>query len=70
MDKWKIGTPQCGLVCGVVGALIALMLLFLGFWRTLFVAALFAAGYFIGSSPDKAESIRSFVNKRFPPKGE
>jgi hypothetical protein len=29
-----------------------------------------AVGYFIGSSKDKAESIRAFVNKRFPPKGE
>ena len=70
MERWKIGTPQCGILCGVIGALIALMLLYMGFWRTLFVAVLFAAGYFIGSSKDKAESIRAFVNKRFPPKSE
>jgi len=70
MEKWKIGTPQCGLICGVIGALIALMLLFLGFWRTVFVAILFGAGYFIGSSKDKAESVKRMINKFFPPKSE
>ena len=70
MEKWKIGTPECGILFGLIGAVIALMLLFLGFWSTLFVGALFAVGYFIGSSRDKAETIRAFVNKRFPPKGE
>ena len=32
----RIGTPLCGLVCGIVGVAIALALLLLGFWRTLF----------------------------------
>ena len=70
MRKFEIGTPECGIALGIVGAVVALMILFLGFWRTVFVAVLFAAGYFIGSSRDKAESVRAFVNKRFPPKGE
>jgi len=70
MNKWKIGTPECGILFGLIGALIALMLLFIGFWRTVFVALLFAVGYFIGSSKDKAETIRAFINKRFPPKDE
>lgn len=70
MGKWKIGTPQCGIAFGVIGALIALMLLFLGFWSTVFVALFFAAGYFIGSSRDKAESVRKTINKIFPPKSE
>lgn len=70
MEKWKIGTPQCGIVFGVIGALIALMLLFIGFWRTVFVALLFGVGYFIGSSRDKAESVRKTINKAFPPKSE
>ena len=70
MEKFKIGTPQCGILCGVIGALIALMLLFLGFWRTVFVALLFGVGYFAGSSPDKAESVKRAINKVFPPKSE
>ena len=36
----------------------------------LIVAVLFAAGYFIGSSKDKAESVRKTINKIFPPKSE
>ena len=70
MDKWKIGTPECGIICGIIGAVIALLVLIFGIGGALFVVVLSAVGYFIGSSKDKAESIRAFVNKRFPPKGE
>jgi len=45
MNKWKIGTPECGILFGLIGALIALMLLFIGFWRTVFVALLFVRFY-------------------------
>lgn len=65
-----IGTPLCGMIFGVVGALIALMLLFIGFWRTLFVAVLFAAGYFLGASPNKPETVKKWINRLFPPKNE
>ena len=66
----RVGTPLCGLAFGAVGAVIALMLLFLGLWRTLFVALCFAAGYFVGSSKDKAAIIKQWINRLFPPKGE
>lgn len=65
-----IGTPMCGLLLGLIGAVIALMLLFMGFWRTLFVAALFGVGYFLGASSNKADAIKIWINKLFPPKGE
>lgn len=67
---FRVGTPLCGLATGILGALIALMLLFLGFWRTLFVAAFFAAGYFMGASTHKTELIKGWINRLFPPKGE
>ena len=67
---FQIGTPQCGVAMGCLGILIALMLLFLGFWRTLFIALFFAAGYFLGSSRDKGEAIKKTINKLFPPRGE
>lgn len=70
MDRMQIGTKLCGLVCGAVGALIALMLLFLGFWRTLFVCALFGAGYFYGATTQKAEAVRKMINRLFPPRNE
>ena len=70
MRKFQIGTPECGLVYGVIGAVIALMILFLGFWRTAFVALLFGAGYFIGAVSNKGETVKNGINKVFPPKDE
>ena len=70
MEKWKIGTPQCGIACAVLGAVLALMLLELGFWSTLFVALLAAAGYFFGATKEKGEALKELINKCFPPKGE
>ena len=32
------GTPACGVFCGVLGILLAILLLTIGFWKTLFVA--------------------------------
>ncbi len=70
MRKFQIGTPECGLLCGAIGILIALMVLFLGFWRTLFVALLFACGYFFGGVANKGEAVKKVINKVFPPKDE
>ena len=67
---FQVGTPLCGLVCGLVGAIIALMLLFFGFWRTVFVAALFAVGYFVGACANKTDTVKRGINKVFPPKAE
>ena len=70
MRKPQMGTPECGFALGLVGALIALMILFMGFWRTAFVALLFAAGYFAGAVSDKGEAIKRCINRVFPPKDE
>lgn len=65
-----IGTPQCGAIMAALGAAVAFMLLFMGFWRTLLVAVLAAAGYFIGACANKGESIKRMVNRAIPPKSE
>ena len=70
MRKFQMGTPECGIALGVLGAVIALMILFMGFWRTAFVALLFAAGYFIGAVSNKGEAVKNSINKVFPPKDE
>ena len=70
MRKFQTGTPECGMAIGVAGAVIALMILFLGFWRTAFVALLFALGYFIGAVSNKGEAVKTVINKIFPPKDE
>lgn len=70
MDRFQNGTRLCGLICGLAGVAIALMLLLLGFWRTVFVAAFFGAGYFIGVSKDPVGTVKAAINRLFPPKGE
>lgn len=70
-SKWlKIGTKHCGWLIGLCGAALALMLLFLGFWRTLMISVFFGVGYMFGSNNQKIVSIKNFINKIFPPKGE
>jgi len=72
MDKrfFQIGTPQCGIMLGLLGVIVAFMLLFLGFWRTLFVAFLFGVGYFLGASANKGETVKKAINRLFPPKND
>jgi uncharacterized membrane protein len=50
---FQLGTPVCGLLCGLIAIVIALAFLFLGFWRTLFVAVFFAVGYAFGAFAKK-----------------
>lgn len=69
-DWLKIGTTQCGLLLGACGVAIAFLLIFLGFWNTLLVLALFALGYWIGAIEGKTNFIKNTINRLFPPKGE
>ncbi len=70
-DCWfKIGSVKCGLLLGIAGAAIAFMLIFLGFFKTLLVAALFMLGYWLGSRTDKTVLVKKTINHLFPPKGE
>jgi uncharacterized membrane protein len=62
------GTPQCGIFWGIVGIVVALLLLFVGFWKTLFVAVLFAVGLFFGGVKDKTAFIKNLINRIFPPR--
>lgn len=66
MTTW--GTPACGLLCGVLGVLVAILLLTIGFWKTLFVALLCALGVFLGAVKDKAAFLKNVINKLFPQK--
>lgn len=66
MTTW--GTPACGLFCGVLGVLVAILLLTIGFWKTLFVTLLCALGVFLGAVKDKAAFLKNVINKLFPPK--
>ena len=69
-DLTTPGTPQCSLTYAVLGAVIAALLLIIGFWKTLFILAFAAVGALLGGISNKKETVRSAINRRFPSKDE
>ncbi len=67
-ELFKPGTPQFGLIWGIGFVILAFLLLFIGFWKTLFVVLLFVIGLFIGAVKDKQAFIKHWINKIFPPR--
>ena len=63
---FKVGTPLCGAFCAVCGAVLALLFLFFGFWKTLFIFAFAAVGLFIGLVEDKKGAVRALINRSIP----
>lgn len=68
--RFEIGTPACGLLCAGLGIVLALCLIFLGFWKTLLILVLGGVGYFCGACSNKAELFRKTVDRVVPKKGE
>lgn len=62
----KSGTPQAAVVFGVIGLVIAVLLLLLGFWKTVLVVACIGVGVFIGGVPDKLTFFRHLLGRFFP----
>lgn len=63
-----IGTPACGLAGGIAGVIIAALLLSIGLWKTLFVAAVCLVGVFLCGVKEKSEFIKAVINKLLPSK--
>ncbi|MBP3648507.1 MAG: DUF2273 domain-containing protein [Clostridia bacterium] len=62
-QKWlQVGTPLCGIVFGLVGVLIALSLIFLGFWKTLLILVMFGIGYVLGAFNNKKKFIEATIS--------
>ncbi len=68
MNQFKKGTPAFGLALGGLFVLIGALWMAIGFWRTLLLAALFAAGYVLGTTENKRELIREAANRILPKK--
>ncbi|MBQ9211900.1 MAG: DUF2273 domain-containing protein [Clostridia bacterium] len=68
MNHFKKGTPSFGLLLGGCFSLLGGLVMWVGFWRTLLLAALFALGYFIGAVSDKAGFVKGAVDRVVPDK--
>lgn len=64
------GTPLCALTYAVIGAVIAILLLSVGLWKTLFVLAFALVGAFLGGVTNKKEAVAGAVNRVIPPKNQ
>ncbi len=64
----KRGTPAFGIVIGLALAALGALVMLIGIWKTLILAALFAIGYFIGTVENKSDFIKNTANKLIPNK--
>jgi len=70
MKNFRKGTPLFGVFLGAVFMIFGGLIMWLGFWRTLCLIALFALGYFLGAVNDKSGLVKSAVGKVVPEKKE
>lgn len=70
MKEFKRGTPVFGLLTGAVFTACGALIMWIGFWRTLVLALLFAVGYFLGGVGDKTGFVKGTVGKVMPEKEE
>ena len=64
----KKGTPACGLILGTVLVVLGALVMWIGFWKTLILALLFAVGYFLGAVGKKKEFLKNTANRLIPDK--
>ena len=64
----KKGTPACGLILGTVLVVLGALVMWIGFWKTLLLALLFALGYFLGAIDKKKEFLKNTANRLIPEK--
>ena len=64
----KKGTPAFGLVIGAALVVLGVLVMSIGFWKTLVLCALFAVGYFLGTVENKREFMKNAANKLIPDK--
>ena len=62
------GNTSCAIFCGLIGALIAVLFLTIGFWKTVFIAFMIGIRLFVGGVGDKKALIAGTANRVFPQK--
>ena len=66
--KLKRGTPGFGIALGAILAAVGVLVMLIGFWKTLILIVLFGAGYFLGTVENKGEFMKNAANKLIPDK--
>ncbi len=68
MKKLKMGTPAMGIAIGTALTAAGVLVMLIGFWKVLILAALFGVGFFIGMIEKPGEYIRDTANRIIPEK--
>ncbi len=68
MNEFKRGTPGFGILTGCLFVLTGALIMWIGVWKTLLLAVLFALGYFLGAVGDKESFVKRTVNRVVPEK--
>lgn len=64
----KRGTPGFGIVLGIALVALGALVMIIGIWRTLILAALFGIGFFLGTVENKGEFLKNTANRLIPDK--
>ena len=64
----KRGTPGYGIIIGAALVALGALVMLIGFWKTLILAALFGIGYFLGTVENKSEFMKNAANRLIPDK--
>lgn len=62
-DAFRPGTTACAVLCSILGIVVALSLLLIGFWKTLLLSVCFGVGWFLGAVKDKAAFFKRWINR-------
>ncbi|HHV26218.1 DUF2273 domain-containing protein [Anaerosalibacter bizertensis] len=51
----------------IIGFIVSILILTIGFFKTLFIVICTGLGYFFGKKSDNQEDLKEFLNKILPP---
>jgi len=68
MKDFKRGTPAFGFLAGCIFVILGILLMTIGFWKTVLLMVLFAVGYFLGAVNNKGAFLKDTVNRIVPEK--
>lgn len=65
-NPFKRGTAACGLLCGVIAVFVLILMMTIGFWKTILIGVVFLAGFVFGVEENLLGTLKSALNKIVP----